>query len=248
MKHVLLSVLTSSLALSFAPCFAADECKCESVPTTDIISGPATSQLVQSELTPAQVLEVLKNRNELYVNSPWIARNNSERIPASSAGQYPLAVVLSCLDSRVLVEDVFHCGIGDLFVARVAGNVVNEDILASMEFACKVSGSKVVVVLGHENCGAVRAAISGADLGNIPELLEKIEPAVDEARAGFSGNASASNPAFVQSVCTHNVEHGMKVIREESPVLAEMEAKGEIIIVGGVYDLETGKVEFLPIK
>ena len=163
----------------------------------------------------------------------------------ASLGQYPKAVVVSCLDSRVPVEDVFHRGIGDIFVARVAGNVINEDILGSLEYACKVSGSKLILVLGHEYCGAIKSAIDNAELGNIITLLKKIHPAIETAQKSFTGEISSKNPLFVESVCEHNVFHAIHEIRQKSPILREMEEKQEIKIVGGIYDMETGHVEFL---
>lgn len=199
----------------------------------------------QEKLTPQEVLDTLKSRNQDFVDDNLTIRNNSQRVREAALGQYPKAVVLSCLDSRVPVEDVFHCGIGDIFVARVAGNIVNEDILGSLEYACKVSGSKLVVVLGHEYCGAVKSAIKDVKLGNITPLLSKIRPAVLSAEKDFKGEKSADNPDFVDKVCTHNVNLAISQIRKKSPILKEMENKGLIKIVGGIYDMETGKVTFL---
>ncbi len=161
----------------------------------------------------------------------------------STYGQYPKAIVLSCVDSRVPVEDVFDRGIGDIFVARVAGNFVNQDILGSMEFACKVSGSKIVLVLGHEHCGAVKASIDDVKLGNITAMLENIKPAVDQVN--YDGERNSSNPSFVSMVCKSNVENTMNEIRNRSDILREMEENGEIIITGAIYDMDTGKVSFL---
>lgn len=198
----------------------------------------------QAKLTPQTVLDALKSGNQRFVNGKPTTSNSSKRIMDAVAGQYPEAVILSCLDSRVPVEDVFDRGIGDVFVARVAGNIVNEDILGSLEYACKVSGSKLVVVLGHEYCGAVKSAIKDVKLGNITPLLSKIRPAVAAAQKSFEGDKSVDNPDFVQAVCDHNIDLAIKEIRTKSPILKEMEDKGEIKIVGGVYDMETGKVTF----
>jgi len=198
----------------------------------------------RAKLTPQQVLDTLKRRNEDFVTDNLTIRNSSQRIRASAMGQYPKAVVLSCLDSRVPVEDVFHCGIGDIFVARVAGNIVNEDILGSLEYACKVSGSKVIVVLGHEYCGAITSAIKDVELGNITALLSKIKPAVQMVEKDFTGQKSADNADFVQAVCDENIHQSVREIREKSPILKEMENNNEIIIVGGIYDMETGRVTF----
>ena len=187
---------------------------------------------------------MLKRGNKEYVNNRLTVRNNRKRIKEAAKGQYPQAAILSCLDSRVPVEDVFHSGIGDLFVARVAGNIANEDILGSLEYACKVSGSKVIVVLGHESCGAIKSAIEDVKLGNITALLSKIEPAVASAKAEFIGEATSKNHMFVETVCLHNVKHTIDHIRTHSPILLEMEQQGEIKIVGGIYQMETGEVAF----
>jgi len=154
-------------------------------------------------------------------------------------------VILSCLDSRVPVEDIFHRGIGDIFVARVAGNIVNPDMLGSMEYACKVSGAKAVVILGHEYCGAIKSAIDDVELGNITTLLAKIKPAVEGAKVNFSGETASSNSKFVAAVCEHNVELVVEEVRKNSPILKEMEDNGEILIVGAIYHMHTGKVDFL---
>ena len=161
----------------------------------------------------------------------------------TSQGQFPTAVVLSCLDSRVPVEKVFDLGVGDVFVARVAGNIINPDILASMEYGCKVVGSKIIVVLGHTECGAVKAAIDKVELGNITELLAKIKPAVDSL-SKFDGEKTSKNKKLVDEVSVENVDVSMDNIRKNSPILKEMEEKGEIDIVGCMYDLENGKVEY----
>ena len=199
----------------------------------------------QDRLTPQKVLDMLKEGNKIYADDKLTIRNTTQRIKDAAKGQYPKAVVLSCLDSRVPVEDVFNQGIGDLFVARVAGNINNPDMLGSMEFACNVSGSKLILVLGHDYCGAVAAAINDVELGNITGLLSRIKPAVASASASFTGEKSASNPKFMDAVCLHNVKHVINDIRLNSPILKGMEEKGEIMIVGAVYNLETGKVDFL---
>ena len=199
----------------------------------------------QAKLTPDKVIEILKQGNAEFVNNELTVKNNSELVRDAAKGQYPKAVVLSCLDSRVPVEDVFHRAIGDIFVARVAGNIVNPDILGSMEYACKVSGSKLILVLGHGHCGAIKSAIDDVELGNITGLLEKIKPAVAQSKTTFEGEAKSSNYKFVDAVCHSNVELMIKEIRINSPILKEMEDKGEIKIVGAIYNMETGKVDFL---
>lgn len=197
----------------------------------------------QDKLTPASVIELLKEGNRRFVAGEVTVRNHREQIRQAVASQYPKAIVLSCVDSRVPVEDVFDRGIGDMFVARVAGNFVNVDILGSMEFACKVSGSKVILVLGHEHCGAVKSAINNVKLGNITAMLEKLQPAVD-AVADVEPR-TASNEAFVHAVTEKNVRLNIQRIRAESPLLREMADSGAIAIVGAVYDMDNGSVDFL---
>ena len=199
----------------------------------------------QAKLTPDMVLEMLKAGNKDYTEENLTILNTSKRIKEAVSGQHPKAVILSCLDSRVPVEDIFHQGIGDLFVARVAGNFINEDILGSMEYACKASGSKLVVVLGHEHCGAIKSAIDDVKLGNITAMLEKIKPAVANASKDFTGEKSSKNAEFVDAVCSHNINHAIEEIRAKSPILKEMEDNGEIKIIGGLYHMETGQVTFL---
>jgi carbonic anhydrase len=182
--------------------------------------------------------------NERFMNNDLTARDHSKQVRDATNAQYPKAIVLSCVDSRVPVEDVFDRGIGDIFVARVAGNFVNEDILGSMEFACKVSGSKLIVVMGHEHCGAVKAAVDDVKLGNITPMLSKIRPAVE--RVEYEGERTSKNAEFVHAVCEDNVRHTIEQIRERSPILKEMEDAGEIKIVGAVYDMDDGSVSWLP--
>lgn len=215
------------------------------IDNSEIIPTHVLTQEEQQKLTPDEVIEDLKAGNKDFVEDHLTIRNSTQRVREAALGQYPEAVILSCLDSRVPVEDVFHKAIGEVFVARVAGNIVNDDILGSLEYACKVSGSKVALVLGHEYCGAIKSSIDGVKLGNITTLLEKIDPAIEEAKKNFEGEMTAKNPAFVDEVCKFNVLNSIKVIRENSPILKEMEDKGEIKIVGAVYDIKTGEVKFL---
>ncbi len=197
----------------------------------------------QKELTPQLVIQRFKEGNANFVNNDLTKRNHSKQIRSAVAGQYPKAIVLSCVDSRVPVEDVFDKGIGDLFVARVAGNFVNEDILGSMEFACKVSGSKLILVLGHENCGAIKAAVDDVKLGNISAMLEKIKPSVESVK--YEGERNSKNTEFVHMVSESNVKNTIEQIRMKSPILKEMETNGEIKIVGAIYDMNNGKVQWL---
>lgn len=194
-------------------------------------------------LTPDEIIQDFKEGNERFINNTLTTRDHSAQVRKSATGQFPKAVVLSCLDSRVPVEDVFDRGIGDIFVGRVAGNFVNEDLLGSMEFGCKVAGAKVILVLGHEHCGAVKSAIDDVKLGNITAMLSKIRPAVE--KVAYDGDRSSKNEEFVHKVCESNVVHTIEQIRANSPILKEMEEKGEIKIVGGVYDMDSGRVTFL---
>ncbi len=197
----------------------------------------------QEALTPDQVVQLFKEGNDRFMSNDLTERNHSEQVRKSTYQQFPKAIVLSCVDSRVPVEDVFDRGIGDIFVARVAGNFVNEDILGSMEFACKVSGSKLILVMGHEHCGAVKAAVDDVKLGNITSMLSKIKPAVEAVT--YEGSRTSKNDEFVHLVCERNVEITMQQIRLNSPILKEMEENSEIKIVGAVYDMDNGKVSFL---
>jgi carbonic anhydrase len=202
------------------------------------------SEEQQDSLSPDDVIRLLREGNDRFVNSELTRRDHSALIRDAVDGQYPKAMVLSCVDSRVPVEDVFDLGIGDIFVARVAGNFSNTDILGSMEFATRVSGSKAIVVLGHEHCGAVKAAIDDARLGNITSMLRNIKPAV-EAHADYTGEKTSDNPEFVHLVAEENVRRTIEEIRRNSPVIREQEDEGEIIIVGALYDMDSGRVHFL---
>ena len=198
----------------------------------------------QEALTPDQVLNEFIEGNKRFNTGNSIPRDLSMQARKSAPGQYPKAVVLSCLDSRVPVEDVFDQGLGDIFVGRVAGNFVNEDLLGSMEFACKVAGAKLIVVMGHQHCGAVKGAIDDVKLGNITAMLAKIKPAVEMSK-DFPGEKNSKNNEFVKHVSENNVKYAIQQIREKSPILKEMEDKGEIKIVGAFYRLTDGTLEFV---
>lgn len=216
------------------------------VPETAPVEGLVEDVLTKEEqdaLTPDMVVQSLKEGNERFTRNDLTARDHSSQVRKSVKAQFPKAIVLSCVDSRVPVEDVFDRGIGDVFVARVAGNFVNEDILGSMEFACKVSGSKLVLVMGHEHCGAVKAAVDDVKLGNITPMLEKIKPAV--AAVQYDGDRSSKNEEFVHQVNESNVRKTLADIRTGSPILKEMEDNGEIKIMGALYDMDNGAVTFL---
>jgi len=198
----------------------------------------------QTRLTPDEILQEFIEGNKRFQSGTTTVRDHSKQARKSAPGQFPKAVVLSCVDSRVPVEDVFDQGLGDIFVGRVAGNFVNEDLLGSMEFACKVSGAKLVLVMGHQHCGAIKGAIDDVKLGNITAMLSKIKPAVAMSQ-DFNGEKTSKNDKFVKHVSENNVLYTMDQIRKKSPILKEMEDKGEIKIVGVFYNLTDGTLEFL---
>lgn len=198
----------------------------------------------QQALTPEGVLQELKEGNARFLSGKTIQRNQTEQVKKSASGQFPKAVVLSCVDSRVPVEEVLDQGIGDLFVGRVAGNFINEDLLGSMEFACKVAGAKLIMVMGHQHCGAIKGAIDEVKLGNLTTLLAKIKPAIAKSQ-DFKGEKNSENEAFVQDVCKNNIAIALNQIRTKSPILKEMEDKGEIKIVGAYYRVTDGTLEFV---
>ena len=205
----------------------------------------AITKDMQAALTPSAVLQDLLEGNNRFTGGTSNTLDNSALISQTTGGQFPKAVILSCIDSRVPVETVFDQAIGDVFVARVAGNFENTDILGSMEYSCKVAGSKLVLVLGHEACGAVKAACDGVELGNITALLSNILPAVKVSSDEVDGELNSSNKEFVAKTVENNVKLTIERIREKSPILKEMEANGEIDIVGGVYSLQSGKVTMI---
>ena len=202
----------------------------------------ALTKAQRDRMTPEQIIEAMKDGNERFRRGERKNRNYLREQKASARGQYPAAVLLSCIDSRAPAEVIMDLGIGDIFNCRVAGNVENDDILGSMEFACRLAGAKVVLVMGHTACGAVKGAIDNAALGNLTQLLAKIKPAVQATT--YSGERSAKNYGFVDAVARKNVEMTIGDIRRDSPVLAELEASGAIKITGAMYNLETGAVEF----
>ncbi|PWH84069.1 carbonic anhydrase [Algibacter marinivivus] len=205
----------------------------------------AITKDVQTSLSPSNVLDDLLDGNKRFVNNNMQAVDNSALVSQTVGGQFPKAVVLSCIDSRVPVETVLDQAIGDVFVARVAGNFENTDILGSLEYSCKVAGSKLILVLGHESCGAVKAACDGVELGNITDMLANILPAVKQSSDEVDGELNSSNKTFVAKTVENNVKLTIERIRERSSILKEMEDAGDIKIVGGVYMLSSGKVEML---
>lgn len=198
---------------------------------------------IQESLSPEQCIQLLKDGNQRFVNNLKFNRNLLQQVNETSDGQHPFAVILSCIDSRTSAELIFDQGLGDIFSVRIAGNVLNEDILGSMEFSCKLAGAKVVVVLGHTKCGAVKGACDHVKLGNLSILLEKLAPAVD-AEKTVAEERNSKNIDFVDKVAKINVNMTIKQIMDRSPILKEMSDKGEIGIVGGMYDVESGTVEF----
>lgn len=198
---------------------------------------------LQSAIAPAKALELLRDGNKRFVSNLKINRNLLQQANETSDGQHPFAVILSCIDSRTSAELIFDQGLGDVFSVRIAGNILNEDILGSMEFGCKVAGSKIIVVLGHTKCGAVKGACDHVEMGNLTALLTKIRPAVDDETT-VKENRNSSNSEFVEKVSAINVKRTVTAIMERSPILKEMIENGEIGIVGGCHDITTGEVEF----
>lgn len=197
----------------------------------------------QQGLTPEMAITILQEGNNRFINNLKANRNLLQQVNETAAGQFPFAAILSCMDSRTSAELIFDQGLGDIFSIRVAGNVLNDDILGSMEYACKVAGSKLVVVLGHTKCGAIIGACNHVEVGHITTLLEKVKPAIDQ-ETQTTADRNGNNAEFVNHVTENNVHLTMARVRKESPILADMEKNGEIRIIGGVYDVETGKVDF----
>lgn len=197
----------------------------------------------RDRMTPDQIIEEIKKGNERFRAGKMTSRNYVSQQGATASGQYPAAVVLGCIDSRVPAEIIFDVGIGDTFIARVAGNVVNDDILGSLEFACAVSGAKVVLVLGHTACGAIKGAIDDVEMGNLTGLLARIKPAI--TRTKFDGQKSSKNSAYVDAVARTNVLVAIENIHRRSSILEDLDKKGTIKIVGAMYDLSTGVAHFM---
>ncbi|MDZ4746154.1 MAG: carbonic anhydrase family protein [bacterium] len=198
---------------------------------------------VQDALTPDMAIDILRKGNERFVNNLKTNRNLLQQVNETADGQHPFAAVLSCIDSRTSAELIFDQGLGDVFSIRIAGNILNEDILGSMEFACKVAGAKAIVVLGHSKCGAVKGACDDVKMGNLTALLQKLKPAVDAERTTTS-ERNSSNAAFVENVAHLNVKLTLEHILERSPILNAMNEAGDITVVGGMYNVDTGAVDF----
>ena len=197
----------------------------------------------QDKITPQKALEFLKEGNLRFVNNLKTDRNLLKQVNQTSEGQFPFATILSCIDSRTSAELIFDQGLGDIFSIRIAGNVLNEDILGSMEYACNIAKSKIIVVLGHTNCGAIISACNNVEVGHLSFLLRKIRPAI-EREVTIIKERNGNNANFVNNVCINNVNQSIKQIREQSDILKDMENSGDILIIGGLYRVETGVVDF----
>ena len=208
-----------------------------------IAYAEALTEAQREKLTPDAILALMKKGNKRFSTGKREDHNYLAQQRASAKGQHPMAVLLSCIDSRAPAEKIMDLKIGDIFNSRVAGNIENPDMLGSMEFACKVEGAKLVLVMGHTSCGAIKGAIDNAELGNLTGLLAKIKPAVEATNS--SGDRTSTNAAFVDAVARKNVEMTIASIRRDSPVLADMEKQGAIKIAGSMYNLQTGIVDFM---
>jgi carbonic anhydrase len=196
-------------------------------------------------ITPQKALELLKKGNERFVNNLKANRNLLSQMNDTSEGQFPFAIILSCIDSRTSAELIFDQGLGDIFSCRIAGNIINDDIIGSMEFACKVAGAKLIMVLGHTKCGAIKGACDNVKLGSLTGLLDKIQPAIDLEKDSKAADRNSENSVFVENVASLNVGVVIEEISKKSPILSDMIKKGEITVSGGVYDVGTGAVKFL---
>jgi carbonic anhydrase len=212
------------------------------MPVGSVAYGAALTKAQRDKLTPGQIVALMKDGNQRFRLGKESPHDYLAQQKASAKGQYPAAVILSCIDSRAPAETIMDMGIGDTFNARVAGNIANDDIVGSMEFACKVAGAKVVLVMGHTACGAIKGAIDNVQLGNLTGLLAKLRPAVSATE--YRGERSASNYGFVDAVARTNVERTIADIRRRSSILAELETSDAINLVGAMYNLETGLVDF----
>ena len=240
-----LSALLLSLALAACATPPAQQTAAPALQTAAPAISAVMTQAKQKDVSADQALQMLKDGNARFVSGKMEKRDLPAQIKATGHdGQYPIASVVSCIDSRAAPSLVFDQGIGDIFAARVAGNVVNEDILGSLEYASKVAGAKLVVILGHSHCGAVKGACDNAVLGNLTQLVAKIRPAVDATANTHGTDRSSKNHHFVDAVAENSVKMTVKTVMEKSPVLREMADKGEIKVVGAMLDVETGKIQF----
>ena len=244
------------LGLFLASCSAPQSPPAQPQPTTtatatDPVPDPLVERVLTAEeqaaLSPSEVIRLLKEGNDRFVSGDLTLRDHSKQVRAAASAQYPKAAILSCVDSRVPVEDVFDRGIGDVFVARVAGNFENTDIVGSMEFATKVAGAKLIMVLGHERCGAVKGAIDNVQLGNLTATLANIQPAID-ALADYPGEKTSKNDEFVHLVAEENVRLTVEDILQTSELLRGLVDTGALQIVGAMYDLDSGRVTMIPTR
>lgn len=242
-SHLLAPTFALASALALGGCNTASTPKGQAAASGSAGSAEVMTPASQRAMTPDAVLSELKAGNQRFLGGSAINRDYLAQVEATAAGQYPMAVVLSCLDSRVIPELVFDRGVGDLFVARVAGNFENRDIVGSMEFATKVAGAKAIVVLGHTSCGAIKGACDGVELGNLTATLDNIKPAVEASRH-VPGEHSSKNHDFVHAVTEANIDQTVRDITATSPVLSELVASGDLKVVGALYDVETGEVRW----
>ena len=230
----------SVVALWLAACASSDPGKTQEMSGSRVLNREA-----QAAITPAQALQRLKEGNDRFVTGRSMDRDLSREVHESAGGQFPFAAIVGCVDSRVAPELVFDQGLGDVFCARVAGNIVNDDILGSLEFATKGSGAKLILVVGHSACGAVKGAVGKVELGHLTGLLGRIDPAVQSVRTRGGGGADEKNAAFVDEVAKENVRRMVRLLTETSPILSDLAANGALKIVGGFQDLSSGRVLIL---
>ncbi len=202
------------------------------------------TQTLQQKITPTKAIELLKEGNQRFIQDLRFNRNLLEQVNETAEGQYPFATILSCIDSRAPAELIFDQGLGDIFNIRIAGNIINEDILGSMEFSCKVAGSKLIMILGHTSCGAIKGACDQAEMGHLTGLLNKIEPVIENEKS-YQEDRSGKNLEFVNKVSEMNVKHSIDLIMKKSDILMQMQEEGLIKIIGGMYDVSNGQVSFL---
>ncbi|MBU6400691.1 MAG: carbonic anhydrase [Verrucomicrobia bacterium] len=242
MKPRLNALLLSTLLIPVA--LLDQGCQTQPGPTAGVHQvQPARTKAAQQAMTPREALAELQAGNQRFVSGHPLGGDPLARVKTTAAGQYPIAAVLSCIDSRQPIELIFDQGIGDVFSARVAGNILDDDILGSLEFACKVAGAKVIAVIGHSNCGAIKGAADGVVLGNLTGLLGRIKPAIDRVPPEVQPRNS-KNHEFVEQIAEANVRLVLEQIRERSPILRELIDQGQVLLVGGMYDLATGRVRF----
>lgn len=240
LKHNLLSLL---LIIGLISCNKSKDADTQTASVSSESMAVTQSKAIQSGTMPDQALKNLKDGNDRFVEGRMLKRNLLKQVQETKEGQFPFATIVSCMDSRTSSEIIFDQGIGDVFNLRVAGNICNVDVLGSLEYGAKVAGAKLIAVIGHSHCGAVKGACDDVKIGNIGDLVSKIRPIVLSTSDDGKGKNS-KNHHFVEEVAKGNVLQTMKSIREGSPLLAEMIDRGEIALVGGMYDIETGKVEF----